>query len=103
MVDLVEEVGKVILVALAADAANGVEAVAADTFEQAIDKIRQGIVGKTNQAMHVQAQIIPTDGAGDAEVWPLIQRSVQAGQEVRLVHIRRLGGRQECHHIVSDG
>ena len=48
MVDLVEEVGKVILVAIVA---NGVEAVTADTFEQAIDKIRQGIVGKTNQAM----------------------------------------------------
>ena len=27
------------------------EAVTADTFEQAIDKIRQGIVGKTNQDM----------------------------------------------------
>ena len=51
MVDLVEEVGKVILVAIAADAANEVEAVEADTFEQAIEKIRQGIVGKTNQAM----------------------------------------------------
>ena len=48
MVDLVEEVGKVILVAIVA---NGLEAVTADTFEQAIDKIRQGIVGKTNQAM----------------------------------------------------
>ena len=45
MVDLVE---KAILVAIVA---NGVEAVTADTFEQAIDKIRQGIVGKTNQAM----------------------------------------------------
>ena len=51
MVDLVEEVGKVILVAIAADTVNKVEAVDADTFEQAIEKIRQGIVGKTNQAM----------------------------------------------------
>jgi hypothetical protein len=47
MVDLVEEVGKVILVAIAADAANEVEAVEADTFEQAIEKIRQGHGGRT--------------------------------------------------------
>ena len=40
MMDLVEEVGKVILVATAADAAKGVVAVKADTFAQAIDKIR---------------------------------------------------------------
>ena len=51
MVDLVEEVGKVTLVATAADVANEVAAVEADSFEQAIEKIRQGIVGKTNQAM----------------------------------------------------
>ena len=44
MVDLVEEVGKVTLVATAADVANGVAAVEADTLEQAI-------VRKTNQAM----------------------------------------------------
>ena len=53
MVDPVEEVGKVVLVAVMADAANAVEAeaVAADSYQKAIDKIRQGIVGKTNQAM----------------------------------------------------
>ena len=51
MVDLVEEVGKVTLEPIAENAANGVAAVAADTFAQAIEKIRQGIVGKTNQAM----------------------------------------------------
>ena len=51
MVDLVEETGKVNMVAIPADANNGIEAVAADTFDQAIDKIRQGIVNKTNQAM----------------------------------------------------
>ena len=49
MVDLVEDVGKVILVST--PARTGVEAVVADTFEQAISKIREGIVGKTNQAM----------------------------------------------------
>ena len=48
MVDLVKEV---VLVAIVADAANAVEAVAADSYQQAIDKTRQGIVGKTNQAM----------------------------------------------------
>ena len=51
MVDLVEEVGKVTLVATAADVVNEVAAVEADSFERAIEKIRQGIVGKTNQAM----------------------------------------------------
>ena len=49
MVDLVEEVGKVVLVSTAAS--EGVDAVVADTFEQAITKIREGIIGKTNQAM----------------------------------------------------
>ena len=51
MVDMVEEIGKVVLVDEAADVANHVAAVAADTFEQAIEKIRNGIVGKTNQVM----------------------------------------------------
>ena len=51
MVDVVEEIGKVVLVGIAADDANNVVAVAADTYEQAIEKIRNGIVGKTNQAM----------------------------------------------------
>ena len=78
MVDLVEEVGKVILVAIAADAANEVEAVEADTFEQAIEKIRQGIVGKTNQAM--------------SRLKLLAQGSIQAGQAVRLVPVQRRGG-----------
>ena len=43
MFDLVVEVGKVTLVATAADMADEVAAVEADTFEQAIDKIRQGM------------------------------------------------------------
>ena len=45
---MVEEVGKVVLVAVTADAANNVAAVSADTFEQAVEKIRNGIIGKTN-------------------------------------------------------
>ena len=51
MVDLVEIVGKVQLEAVVADAPNGVVGVAADTYQQAIEKIRQGIVARTNQAM----------------------------------------------------
>ena len=51
MVDLVEMVGKVQLEAVAADDNNGVVGVAADTYEQAIEKVRQGIVVSTNQAM----------------------------------------------------
>ena len=51
MVDLVEEIGKVVLAGIAADDANNVVAVAADLYEQAIEKIRNGIVGKTKQAM----------------------------------------------------
>ena len=51
MEDMVEEVGKVVLVTVSADAANNVAAVSADTFEQAVEKIRNGIFWKTNQAM----------------------------------------------------
>jgi hypothetical protein len=51
MVDLVEIVGKVQLEVVVADANNGVVGVAADTYQQAIEKIRQGIVARTNQAM----------------------------------------------------
>ena len=51
MEDLVDEFGKVILLAIVADADNAMAAVAADSFDHAIDKIRQGIVGMTNQAM----------------------------------------------------
>ena len=51
MVDMVEKVGKVILVDVASDADNNVAALDADTFEQALEKIRNGIIGKTNQAM----------------------------------------------------
>ena len=57
MVDLLEQVGKVILVdtpAIEADEANGIQAVDAipgDTYEQGIEKIRKGIVARTNQAM----------------------------------------------------
>lgn len=51
MVNLVEIVGKVQLEAVAADVANGVEKVEADTYLQAIEKIRKGIVARTNQAM----------------------------------------------------
>ena len=56
MVDLVEMVGKVQLEAVVADALNGVVEVAADTYKQAVEKIRQGIVARkdivtrTNQA-----------------------------------------------------
>ena len=65
MVDMVEEVGKVVLVAVTTtDAANNnVAAVSADTFEQAVEKIRNGIIGKTNQA-----EVIPTDGPGQSKV-----------------------------------
>ena len=48
MVDMVEEVGKVVLVAETADAANNVAAVSEDTFGQAVEKVRNGIIGKTN-------------------------------------------------------
>ena len=51
MVDMVEEVGKVVLVDTPEDDVLGIAAVTADTFEQAIEKIRNGVVGKTNQAM----------------------------------------------------
>jgi hypothetical protein len=51
MIDLLEETGKVVLEAVAADARAGIAAVAADTFDKAVEKIRQGIVSKTNQAM----------------------------------------------------
>merc|ERR1711867_80930 len=51
MVDMVEEVGKVVLVDTPEDDVLGIAAVSADTFEQAIGKIRSGVVGKTNQAM----------------------------------------------------
>ena len=51
MVDMVEEVGKVVLVDTPEDDVLGIAAVTADTFEQAIGKIRDGVVGKTNQAM----------------------------------------------------
>ena len=61
--DMVEEVGKVVLVTVSADAANNVAAVSADTFEQAVEKIRNGIIGKTNQA-----EVIPTDGPGQSKV-----------------------------------
>ena len=63
--DMVEEVGKVVLVAVTTtDAANNnVAAVSADTFEQAVEKIRNGIIGKTNQA-----EVIPTDGPGQSKV-----------------------------------
>ena len=56
MIELVEETGKVILVALAADEDTCREAVAADTFDQAAWKIRQVIVSKTNQAMFQQME-----------------------------------------------
>ena len=57
MVDLLEHVGKVVLTdtrAIAADPINNVEAVAeipADSYEEGLDKIRKGIVARTNQAM----------------------------------------------------
>jgi hypothetical protein len=51
MVETVEEIWKVVLVSVRANAANGVVAVAADSLDQAIARIRQGIVGKTNLAM----------------------------------------------------
>ena len=51
MIDLLEETGKVVLEAVAADGGAGIAAVAADTFDQAVEKIRLGIVSKTNQAM----------------------------------------------------
>ena len=51
MVNLVEIVGKVQLEAVEANAANGVVGVVADTYQQAIEKIRRGIVARTNQAM----------------------------------------------------
>ena len=51
MIELVEETGKVVLNSIAADEEAGIDAVPADTFEQAVEKIRKGIVNKTNQAM----------------------------------------------------
>ena len=57
MVDLLEHVGKVVLTvtrAIATDPDNNVEAVAeipADSYEEGLDKIRKGIVARTNQAM----------------------------------------------------
>ena len=57
MVDLLEHVGKVVLMdtrAITADPINNVEAVAeipADSYEEGLDKIRKGIVAGTNQAM----------------------------------------------------
>ena len=48
VVDLVGMVGKVQLEDVAADVEAGIEAVAADTYEQAVEKIRQGIVARTN-------------------------------------------------------
>ena len=57
MVDLLEHVGKVVLTntpAIAADPDNNVAAVPgtpADSYEDGIDKIRKGIVARTNQAM----------------------------------------------------
>ena len=44
-----ELVGKVQLVAI--PAAGGVAGVVADTYQQGVEKIRQGIVARTNQAM----------------------------------------------------
>ena len=57
MEDLFEMVGKVNITGVAAVAADrernieAVEAVAADTFEEGVEKIRMGIVSRTNQAM----------------------------------------------------
>ena len=57
MVDLLEHVGKVVLIGTpgrAADPDNDVEAVEkvpADTYEQGIDKIRKGILAGNNQPM----------------------------------------------------
>ena len=51
MIDQVQETGKVILVDVARDANIGREEVVADTFDQAVEKIRQEIVSKISQAM----------------------------------------------------
>ena len=80
MVDMVEEVGKVVLVTVSADAANNVAAVSADTFEQAVEKIRNGIVGKTNQAMsrlrlfQQMGQGSQKFGAGQKEIYKQAKR-----------------------------
>ena len=51
MIDLLEDADKVIMEAVAADAGAGIAAVADDTFTEAVDKVRQGIVDKTNQTL----------------------------------------------------
>ena len=57
MVDLLEHVGKVVLIGtpeIEADPGNNVEAVAeipANSYEEGADKIGKGIVARTNQAM----------------------------------------------------
>ena len=56
-IELAEETGKVVLVGVAADENIGRAAVVADTFDQAVEKIRQGSVSKTNQAMSGQKLI----------------------------------------------
>ena len=56
-IELAEETGKVVLVGVAADENIGRATVVADTFDQAVEKIRQGSVSKTNQAMSGQKLI----------------------------------------------
>ena len=82
MITLFKHVGKVKLSETPAVpevvAANGVAAIAAvaaipaDTFVEAVNKIRKGIVGQTNQAMtrYKLFQELPQDGGIFAEWWP---------------------------------
>ena len=83
MVDLVEMVGKVQLEAAAADENNGVVGVAADTYEQAIEKVRTGHRGQ-HEPGRVQAEALPADGKGGAEVKHMGAEGAEAGKEVHL-------------------
>ena len=67
MVELLEDTGKVIFEDVAADEDARIEAVVAETYKEALEKTRQGIVGKTKHS-NDKAQTLPTNGAGLAEV-----------------------------------
>ena len=71
MVETVEEIGKVVLVAVVANAANGVVAVAADSYSQDTAGHRW-----QDEPGHVQAEVVPADGTGDAEVCQLVQGDI---------------------------
>ena len=56
MIDLVEETGRVVVNAIEANEEQGIARVEADTFEQAIEKIRRGIVDLAIHVTHILTQ-----------------------------------------------